>query len=151
MIPYLPHVNVSLNALATLLLVVGFVLIRQKRERAHKQVMLATFAVNIVFLVSYLTYHAYAGSKPFPSDPAVAPTAVRYLYYGVLITHVVLAATVPFLAVGSIYLGLANHREQHRRLSWITWPIWLYVSVTGIIVYLMLYQIYVPGGPSAAV
>lgn len=145
MIHYLPHVNVSLNALATLLLIVGFVCIKQKRERAHKQVMLATFAVNIVFLVCYLTYHAYAGSKPFPTDPQVAPTVVRYVYYAILLTHVVLAAAVPFLAIGSIYLGLTNQLARHRRLSVITWPIWLYVSITGIVVYLMLYQIYVSG------
>ena len=144
MIDYLPHVNVSLNALATLLLIAGFVFIKQKRERAHKQVMLATFGVNMIFLVSYLTYHAYAGSKPFPTDPQVAPTWVRYTYYAVLLTHVVLAAVVPLLAIGSIYLGLTDQRQRHRRLSVYTWPIWLYVSVTGIVVYLMLYQIYVP-------
>jgi uncharacterized membrane protein YozB (DUF420 family) len=148
-IEYLPHVNVSLNALATILLIAGFVLIKQKRERAHQQLMLATFGVNIIFLVCYLTYHAYAGSKPFPTDPAVAPTLVRYVYYGVLLTHVVLAALVPFLAIGSIYLGLTQQRARHRRLSVITWPIWLYVSVTGIVVYLMLYQIYVPNTVSA--
>lgn len=144
MIHYLPHVNVSLNALATLLLLVGYVLIKQKREWAHRQVMLATFGVNVVFLISYLTYHAYAGSKPFPTDTAVASTGIRYFYYGLLLTHVVLAAVVPFLAIGSIYLGLTDQRVRHRRLSVFTWPIWLYVSITGIIVYLMLYQIYVP-------
>ncbi len=148
MIHYLPHINVSLNALATLLLIAGFVLIKQKRQQAHKQVMLATFGVNIIFLVCYLTYHAYAGSKPFPTDPQVAPTVVRYVYYAVLLTHVVLAAVVPFLAVGSIYLGLTDQRDLHRRLSVITWPIWLYVSITGIVVYLMLYQIYVPSSVS---
>lgn len=149
MIEYLPHVNVSLNALATLLLILGFVLIKRKRERAHQQVMLATLGVNVIFLVCYLVYHAYAGSKPFPTDPQVAPTYVRYLYYVILLTHVVLAALVPLLAVGSVYLGLTHQRERHRRLSVITWPIWLYVSVTGIIVYLMLYQVYVPSAPSA--
>ena len=144
MVYYLPHVNVSLNALATLLLIVGYVLIKQKRERAHRRVMWATFGVNVIFLTGYLTYHAYAGSKPFPTDPDVAPTGVRYVYYAVLLTHVVLAAVVPLLAVGSIYFGITDQRERHRRLSIFTWPIWLYVSVTGIVVYMMLYQIYVP-------
>lgn len=144
MIETLPHINVSLNALATLLLLLGLVLIKRKKETAHRQVMLATFAVNIVFLVCYLTYHAYAGSKKFPTDPLVASTMVRYLYYAILLSHVLLAAVVPLLAIGSIYLGLTDQRARHRRLSVITWPVWFYVSVTGIIVYLMLYQWYVP-------
>lgn len=142
MIEWLPHVNVSLNSLATLLLIAGFVLIKQKRETAHRNVMLATFGVNMVFLVCYLTYHYYAGSKPFPRDPEVAPTLVRYFYYGLLASHVLLAAAVPVLAVWTIYLGLKGHRERHKRLAKWAWPIWLYVSVTGVIVYLMLYQIY---------
>jgi putative membrane protein len=144
MIELLPHVNVSLNALATVLLIVGYVLIKQKREEAHKRMMLATFAVNVVFLISYLTYHANVLSKKFPTDTEVASVAVRYFYYGLLASHVVLAAFVPVLAVWSIYLGLTNRRESHRRVSQWTWPIWLYVSVTGVIVYLMLYQIFVP-------
>lgn len=144
MIDILPHINVSLNGLSTLLLIVGLLLIKSKREIAHRNVMLATFAVNVLFLISYLTYHAYAGSKSFPSDPQVAPTLIRYFYYALLLTHVLLAAAVPLLAIGSIYLGLTNQRARHRRLSLITWPIWFYVSVTGILVYLMLYHWYVP-------
>ncbi len=144
-IELLPHINVSLNGIATVLLIAGFVLIKQKREIAHRKVMLATFAVNVIFLVCYLTYHAYAGSKPFPTDTNVAPSSVRYAYYALLLSHILLAGLVPFLALGSIYLGLTGRRDQHRRLSVITWPVWLYVSVTGIVVYLMLYQIYVPG------
>ena len=144
MIQWLPHVNVSLNLLATLLLVVGYFLIRQKREVAHKRVMLATFAVNVIFLISYFTYHANVISKPFPTDTAIAPVGVRYFYYALLLSHVVLAALVPVLAIWTIYLGLKGRRESHRRLAKWTWPIWLYVSVTGVIVYLMLYQIYVP-------
>ncbi len=150
MIETLPHVNVSLNALATLLLLVGLVLIKRKQELAHRRVMLATFGVNVVFLVSYLTYHAYAGSKPFPTDPQVAPTPVRYFYYTMLASHILLAAIVPWLAIGSIYLGLTGQRARHRRLSVITWPVWFYVSVTGILVYLMLYQWYVPVSAATA-
>jgi putative membrane protein len=142
-IELLPHINVSLNALATLLLIVGFVFIKLGKERSHRDAMLATFGVNVVFLVSYLTYHYYAGSKPFPRDPSVASDIVRYFYYGLLLTHVLLAAAVPFLALFTIYLGLKGNRASHKRLAKWTWPIWLYVSVTGVIVYLMLYQIYV--------
>ena len=144
MIQWLPHINVSLNALATVLLIVGYVLIRQKKENAHRKVMLTTFGVNVVFLVCYLTYHANVLSKTFPTDPAVAPVAARYFYYVLLLTHILLAAAVPFLAIWTIYLGLKGQREKHRRVASWTWPIWLYVSVTGVIVYLMLYQIYVP-------
>ena len=151
MIDILPHINVSLNALATVLLVIGLVLIKRKRELAHRNVMLAAFGVNLMFLVSYLTYHAYAGSKPFPTDPQVAPTSVRYVYYVILLTHILLAAVVPLLAVGSVYLGLTGQRLRHRRLSVVTWPVWFYVSITGILVYLMLYQWYVPSVSPEAV
>ena len=143
-VEYLPHVNVSLNALATCLLILGFIFIKAKKESAHKTMMLSTFGVNVVFLVSYLTYHAYAGSKKFPVDPEIAPTAARYFYYGLLLSHVLLAAVVPILAVWTIVLALKGKRESHKKLAKWTWPIWLYVSVTGVLVYLMLYQIYVP-------
>ena len=146
LVPLLPHVNASLNALATALLIAGFVLIKQRRETAHKWTMLACFGVSVIFLASYLTYHFQLEgvSKKFPSYP---PPAIRYTYYAILLTHVVLAAAVPFLAVGTIYLGLADKRHAHLRLAKWTFPIWLYVSVTGVIVYLMLYQLYPPQGP----
>lgn len=143
-IEWLPHVNVSLNTLATLLLLAGWVLIKRGRERAHRNVMLAALTTSTVFLVCYLVYHANAGSKPFPTDPAVASAGVRYVYLAILFSHIVLAATVPFLALTSVYLGLKGRRKQHRRVSRWTWPIWFYVSLTGVVVYLMLYQIYVP-------
>ena len=95
--------------------------------------------MSTLFLVSYLIYHALAGSKKFPLD---APTVARYFYYVILLTHVVLAAAVPFLAVATIYFGLREKRLRHRRLAKWTFPIWLYVSVTGVVVYLMLYQLY---------
>lgn len=147
-VPFLPHVNASLNALATVLLIAGFVLIRRRQETAHKWTMLACFAVSVVFLASYLTYHyQLAGvSKRFPTYP---PAAVRVAYYAILFTHVVLAATVPVLAIGTIWLGLTNRRAAHRRWARWTFPIWLYVSITGVIVYLMLYQLYPPMLPSA--
>ncbi len=149
MIEWLPHVNVTLNSLATLLLIAGYWLIKQKKEKAHRAVMLTALLVSAVFLASYLTYHfnIEGGSKKFPTDPEVAPAVARYGYYVLLATHVVLAMAVPFLALGSVYLGLTDRRQAHRRLSKWTWPIWLYVSVTGVLVYLMLYQIYVPAVP----
>lgn len=144
MIELLPHVNVSLNALATLLLVVGRILIHQKQEKAHRNVMMATLVVSTVFLCCYLVYHFNVPSKKFPTDTEVAPLAARYTYYAILLSHVLLAVTVPFLAIASIYYGLKENRAAHRRVVAWSWPIWLYVSVTGIIVYLMLYQIYLP-------
>ncbi len=144
MIEILPHINVTLNGLATLLLVIGRILIYQKREKAHRNVMMATLMVSILFLGCYLVYHFNVPSKKFPTDTDVAPLAARYTYYVILLTHVLLAITVPFLAISSIYLGLKDYRAAHRRVVAWAWPIWLYVSVTGIIVYLMLYQIYVP-------
>lgn len=139
---YLPHVNASLNALAAVLLVIGYVLIKRRQEQAHKWTMLACFGVSVLFLVCYLLYHAaIGGGKKFPAYP---PSAVRYTYYAMLLTHVVLAAAVPFLAVATIYFGLRDRRAAHRRLARWTFPIWLYVSITGVAVYVVLYQIYPP-------
>ncbi len=137
----LPHINASLNALATLLLVAGLILIKQRREAAHKWTMLSCFGVSCVFLVCYLLYHYFAGSKKFPDYPG---PAIRYTYFAILLTHVVLAALVPFLAITTIVAGLKDWRVFHRRLAKWTFPIWLYVSVTGVVVYLMLYQLYPP-------
>lgn len=143
LVSVLPHVNATLNALATALLVLGYVLIKRRQEAAHKWTMLACFAVSVAFLTCYVTYHVLLEgvSKTFPAYP---PPMVRAGYYAILLTHVVLAATVPFLAIATIYLGLADKRQAHRRLARWTFPIWLYVSVTGVIVYLLLYQLYPP-------
>jgi putative membrane protein len=137
----LPHLNALLNSIATALLIWGYVLIRQRREQTHRRVMLACFGVSVLFLTSYLIYHFQVHSVRFPSYP---PPVARYFYYTILITHVILAALVPFLAIASIVLGLRDRRTAHRRVSRWTFPIWLYVSVTGVLVYLMLYQIYPP-------
>jgi putative membrane protein len=133
----LPSVNATLNALAALLLAVGWLQIKTGRERAHKISMLTAFAVSIAFLTCYLVYHYRVGSVRFTGPPMV-----RVLYLAILVSHVVLAVTVPFLAGTTIYLGLRDLRPQHRRLARWTFPIWLYVSITGVIIYLMLYQIY---------
>ena len=137
----LPTVNALLNATATVLLLLGFLLIKQGRERAHKQAMLSAFVVSILFLACYLAYHAQALHVPF-----TGPSVARYVYYAILVPHVILAATVPFLAPLTIYFGLTEQRVRHRRIARVTFPIWLFVSVTGVIVYLMLYQLY----PAAA-
>jgi putative membrane protein len=144
----LPHVNAALNALATGLLIAGFVLIKRRLEGAHKWTMLTCFGVSVLFLASYLTHHWYLkyvvklpyGSHLFPAEFPVA----RTIYLFVLIPHVILAAAVPFLALGTIYLGLADKRAAHRKLAKWTFPIWLYVSITGVIVYVMRYQLYPP-------
>ena len=140
----LPTVNALLNATAAVLLVVGYRLIRQGRVAAHKRVMLSAFAVSIVFLVCYLVYHFYVLHVPFAGPPAV-----RVVYLAILITHVILAACVPVLAIVTIWLGLTDRRVAHRRWARWTLPIWLYVSVTGVVVYLMLYHLW-PGPPPAA-
>ncbi len=133
----LPAVNATLNGLATVLLLWGYVLIRQKRWQDHKKVMLAAFTVSVLFLISYVTYHALRGgmSTPFGGDGPI-----RILYYAMLITHVLLAAIVPVLAILSISRGLAGRFDKHRKIARWTLPIWLYVSVTGVLIYFMLYQ-----------
>jgi len=138
---FLPHVNASLNTLATVLLVVGYVLVKRRQEQAHKWVMLACFGVSAVFLASYLTYHFNIGPKLKKFPYAEYPRAA-YVYWAILISHILLAVTVPFLAISTIYLGLADRRSAHVRLAKWTFPIWLYVSITGVVVYLMLYQLY---------
>jgi uncharacterized membrane protein YozB (DUF420 family) len=156
----LAHVNASLNGVATVLLVLGFLLIKRGHVNAHKWTMLAAFGVSIVFLGCYLWYHFQVGSVQFPKT-----TPVRYVYYAILLSHVLLAMTVPFLAVRQIYLGYramgccdgslpqaekmataALYREKHVRLAKWAFPIWLYVSVTGVVVYVMLYHLWPPDG-----
>lgn len=132
----LPTLNAALNALSTLLLVVGYLLIKGRRETAHKWTMLGAFGVSVIFLVSYLVYHYTAGHVSF-----IGPQPIRTAYYAMLISHVVLAAAVPVLALGTIYHGLRDNRAKHRRWARWAFPIWLYVSVTGVLIYVMLYQI----------
>lgn len=138
-IPYLPHVNASLNALAAVLLVAGYFAILFRREDWHKWTMISAFTVSAIFLASYLTYHFHVQHVPFSEQYG---PAIRYTYLAILASHVLLAITVPFLALWSIYLGWIDDRHRHRWWSGWTLPIWLYVSVTGVIVYLMLYQFF---------
>jgi uncharacterized membrane protein YozB (DUF420 family) len=133
--------NAVLNGVATCLLVAAYVLIKRRREIAHRNVMLAAFGVSVAFLASYLTYH-FVVLKGTYGQTFGGTGLVRQVYYAILASHVLLAAAVPFLAVGSIYLGLRDRRLAHRRLAQWAFPIWLYVSITGVIVYWMLYHMY---------
>lgn len=133
----LPALNASLNATAAVLLVTGYRLIRRGRVRQHRAVMIAACAVSAVFLTSYVVYHANVGSRPFPGHGAV-----RLIYYAILLTHVVLAAAVLPLALVTLSRGLRSRFDRHVAIARWTFPIWLYVSVTGVIVYLMLYRMY---------
>ena len=131
----LPAVNATLNGTAAVLLVCGYVLIRQRAIDLHKKVMLTAFCVSIAFLICYLIYHSQVGSVHYPKTGAI-----RIVYFTILITHTALAATVPVLAIITLRRALRNDFKRHRRIARWTLPIWLYVSVTGVIVYLMLYQ-----------
>jgi len=136
LIDALPAVNATLNATAGILLVIGWLLIKRRRIEAHRRVMLGAFGASALFLVSYVTYHANAGSRPYPGTGVM-----RAVYFSILIPHVILAAAVLPLAITTLRRGLRRDDARHRRLARVTLPIWLFVSVTGVIVYLMLYQL----------
>jgi uncharacterized membrane protein YozB (DUF420 family) len=133
----LPTLNAALNALASVFLVTGYVLIRRGRRELHKRCMLAALVTSAVFLASYVTYHANAGSRPFPGRGAI-----RVVYFAILIPHVLLAATILPLALVTTARGLRSQFDRHVRIARWTLPLWLFVSVTGVIIYLMLYQLY---------
>ena len=131
----LPAVNATLNAASGVLLLIAYLLIRARRIEQHRKVMIAAFATSSLFLVCYLVYHAQVGSVPFTRQGFVRP-----LYFGILITHVTLAALVLPLAIVTLSRGLKRRYAQHRRIARWTFPIWMYVSVTGVLVYVLLYQ-----------
>jgi putative membrane protein len=132
----LPALNATLNATAAVLLVTGYVLIRNRRWIAHRNVMTAALVCSILFLTSYLIYHAQVGSVRFPGHGAP-----RTIYLTILVTHTILAVTVPFLAGVTVVRAWRRRFPQHKRLARWTLPIWLYVSVTGVVVYWMLYKV----------
>ncbi len=132
----LPAVNATLNAISTILLIAGFVMIRRRKIIAHRNCMIAAFVVSAFFLTSYLIYHYHAGSTPFEGSGWI-----RSVYFAVLIPHIILAASILPLALITLYLALRKRFIKHRRIARWTLPIWLYVSVTGIIVYCMLYHL----------
>ena len=131
----LPAVNATLNGTAAVLLTIGYVLIRRKKIQQHKRVMIAAFCVSIAFLICYLVYHAQVGSVHYPGTGAL-----RAVYFTILISHTSLALTVPVLAIITLRRGLKRRDKKHRAIARWTLPIWLYVSVTGVVVYLMLYK-----------
>ncbi|HXG53775.1 MAG TPA: DUF420 domain-containing protein [Vicinamibacterales bacterium] len=133
----LPAVNATLNGIAAILLVIGWILIQKRRIEQHRMVMLAAFATSALFLVCYLVYHWHVGSRPFPGRGGV-----RIVYFTILISHIILAAAIVPLSLITLSRGLRARYDSHRRIAKWTLPIWLYVSVTGVIVYLMLYRMY---------
>ena len=131
----LPTVNASLNALGAVCLIAGFVFIRRGNIEAHRRAMIAAFSLGVLFLISYLTYHFEVGSVKFQGTGTI-----RTVYFAVLISHTVLAAAVPVMASITLIRALRQRFDKHRKIARWTLPIWLYVSVTGVVVYWMLYR-----------
>ena len=130
----LPLLNATLNGVATVFLVIGYVAIKRRRIAAHRAAMIGAFVTSTLFLVSYVIYHAAAGSRPFTGRGPV-----RIVYFTILISHIVLAAAIPPLACLTLWRALAGRFDRHVTLARWTLPLWLYVSITGIAVYWMLY------------
>ena len=133
----LPALNATLNGTSAIFLTAGYVFIRRGRRELHKKCMLTALAASAAFLTSYVIYHANTGSRPFPGYGAI-----RSVYFTILITHVVLAATILPLALTTTARGLRGQYSRHVKIARWTLPIWLYVSVTGVVIYLMLYRLY---------
>ena len=131
----LPAINATLNAISTVLLVAGYAFIRRRNVGMHRRCMIAACVTSTLFLICYLTYHYQVGSVRFTRQGFVRP-----LYFTILMTHVTLAAVVPPLAIITLSRGLRGRFDRHRALARWTLPIWLYVSVTGVLVYVLLYQ-----------
>ena len=133
----LPAVNATLNGISAVLLTIGYICIRQRRITLHKRCMLSALGSSALFLTSYVIYHLNTGSRPFAGQGSI-----RVVYFAILITHVVLAAVIVPLAVITATRGLQSQFDRHIRIARWTLPLWLYVSVTGVVIYLMLYQLY---------
>jgi len=134
----LPAINATLNGMATLLLIVGRILIRRNRIDAHRRVMISAFSVSTLFLALYVLHKA---SRGFESLTYHATGAAKTLYLTILFSHLTLAMFVPVLAIVLLRYGLKGEIASHRRLARIAWPIWMYVSITGVVIYVMLYQL----------
>lgn len=130
----LPTLNAALNGICTILLLIGYRHIRAGRVTQHRRTMLTACATSVLFLISYVVYHAQVGSKPYTGEGLL-----RIVYFTILIPHIILAAAVVPLAILTLRRGLIRDDAKHRRIAKITLPIWLFVSVTGVIVYAMLY------------
>lgn len=133
----LPALNAALNGTSAIFLAVGYVLIRQGRIALHKRCMLGALVTSTLFLTSYVIYHANTGSRPFGGTGSI-----RYVYFSILISHVLLAVTILPLALVTAARGLREQYDRHVRIARWTLPLWLYVSVTGVVIYLMLYQMH---------
>ena len=133
----LPAVNATLNATSGIFLLIGYVLIKRRRIHAHRNAMLGAFASSTLFLMSYVVYHYHAGSRAFPGAGPI-----RLVYFAILISHVILAIVILPLAISTLMKGLRGDYVKHKRIAKRTFPVWMYVSVTGVVVYLMLYQMY---------
>lgn len=136
-ISYLPHINACLNGTSALLLFTGYTFIRKRNVAAHRTCQIAALCVSILFLISYVTYHFHHGATRFQGMGVVRP-----IYFTILLSHTILAVVIVPLVILTFYRALRNDFMRHRRIARITLPLWLYVSITGVIVYLMLYQIY---------
>ena len=133
----LPALNACFNATSTVLLTCGYVLIKRGRQNAHRNCMIGALASSTLFLVGYLTYHAYAGTTRFEN-----PQWFRPIYLTILLTHTLLAVAVVPLVILTLIPALRKRFDRHKKIARLTWPVWMYVSVTGVVIYLLLYQIF---------
>lgn len=132
----LPTINASLNCISAVLLIFGYRFIKQGRQSAHQKCMIAALSVSALFLVTYVIYHAEVGSIPYPYHDWTRP-----VYFAILIPHVILAALmVPFILT-TVWLAWREKFSTHRRLARFVWPVWLFVSISGVVIYLMLYRL----------
>lgn len=134
----LPALNACLNSLSTILLTIGYVMIRRKRQDAHRNCMVGALITSTLFLASYLYYHYHAGARTVFKNPEW----FRPIYLVILLTHTVLAAIIVPLVFMTVIPALRKRFDRHRKIARWTWPIWMYVSVTGVVIYLLLYQIF---------
>ena len=130
-----PTINASLNGLTAILLLFGYYFILNGKRAIHKKIMLCAFSTSIVFLISYLYYHAHVGSVPFKGTGIIRP-----VYFTILISHTILAVVIVPMAIVTLVRGLSSRFDKHKKLARWTLPVWLYVSVTGVVVYMMLYH-----------
>lgn len=137
MLDFLPTLNALLNSTSAVLLFIAHRFIKKGNKHAHKNYMIATFAVSTLFLISYLTYHYYHGTTRFTGEGWVRP-----FYFTLLTSHTILAALIVPLAIVTLRRGLREQIEKHVKIARWTYPIWLYVSVTGVVVYVILYHLY---------
>jgi putative membrane protein len=135
----LPALNASLNGVATIFLTLGYIFVRRQKLEAHRKCMIAAFTTSILFLTSYVIYHYNAGSVPFTGQGWI-----RWVYFPILITHILLAMVIVPLVLMTLVRAFKERFESHKKIARWTWPIWMYVSITGVIIYVMLYHLY-PG------